>query len=250
MEFYYSDRAPPVFYVDDYTLDYNYQPSMDEIILNSLTEPYIDDINLHHLRESIFNKWSYVDNYSRSRINNYFLREYPEYWIHNLNNFNEPDYFIRSLLNDFPYSIRNSYDLVPEDIKFLILLDKYLSLKLDKKVKDECEKTKIKGITTRVWEFFNVQIKNNEEINFHMIDSFKALYSQYDKDTEYIGKIYDLLKKCYQKRRTSSKNFEIETLLGLFDGCDMNNFSDTIDKYENNKKYLLNRKYLEKNKKL
>jgi len=177
MEFIYSDYEQPMFYVDDNLLDYNYPPSMDEIILNNLTEPYIDDINLYHLRESIFNKWSYVDNYSRSRINNYFLREYPEYWIYNLNNFNEPDYFIKYLLNDYPYAIRNSYNLIPDDIKFLLLLDKSLSLKLDKKVKDECERTKIKGISTSVCEFFENEIKKDTKLNLSMIDNFKLKYS-------------------------------------------------------------------------
>lgn len=241
MEIAYTDYEQPIFFIDNYL-----PPTMDELILNSLTYPYIDDINLNHLRESIYNKWGYIDNNSRSRINNYFLDEYPEYWLYNFNDFTEPDYFIRYLLNNYPYSIRKSYNLLPEDIKFLILLDKSLSLKLDKKTKDECEKTKIKDITTRVWDYFKDDIVKDTTLDLSMIDKFQATYSQYDKNTDHIRKIYDLLKKCYKNRSSKTPRFEIDTLLGLFDGCDMDNFRDAIDKYEKKKKYLLNKKYLEK----
>jgi hypothetical protein len=242
----YSEQ--PLVYVDNNLfgydpINYNFSPTVDELVLNSLTEPYIDDFNLYHLRESIFNKWGYVDYYSRKSINNYFLEQFPEYWTYDFNNFNEPpDSFIRYLLNNYPYSIRKSYDLLPEDIRFLVLLDKSLSLKLDKKVKDECEKTKIEGITRKVWYYFSKEIKEETDLDFKMIDKFKSIYSQYDKDTDHIRQIYNLLKKCYKNRLSKTPILEIKTLLGLFDGCDMNNFRDAIEKYEKSKKYLLNKK--------
>ena len=226
---------------------YTSMPTMDEIILTNFPNYYGDnDIGLYHLGESIFNKWQYLDNYSKLRVNNYFLNNYPTNWIFDINSFSNSESFIRFLRSDYPYTLRSKGSLSEDDIIFLLLLDKSLSTKLKKEIKDSCEKTKITKITKTIWDEFSREIIINKNITNEMIKEYKAMYSQYDKDTEYIKKIYDLLKKCYLERKTARKNFDMETLLELFSGCDMDSFKEAINDYEKKKKYLLNKKYLDK----
>ena len=104
--------------------EYNYMPTMDEILLTHFPN-YLgyDDFSLYHLGESIFNKWQYVDNYSKSRINNYFLQNYPDNWIFDLNRFYDSESFINFLLMDYPRSLRRNNILNEDDLIFLYLLD-------------------------------------------------------------------------------------------------------------------------------
>jgi hypothetical protein len=223
---------------------YTDMPTMDEILLTNFPNYYENNyIGLSHLGESIFNKWQYLDNYSRLRVNNYFLNNYPSNWIFDINSYNNSESFIRFLLSDYSYSLRNKDSLSEDDIIFLILLDKSLSTKLKKEVKDLCEKTKIEKITKTIWDKFSTEIKKNTDITNNMIKSYKAIYSQYDKDIDYIKLIYKLLQKCYKTRKAAKKNFDIEVLLRLFNGCDKDSFKKAIDDYEIKKKYLLNNKY-------
>jgi hypothetical protein len=229
-----------VLFIPDPINDFNLSlPSMNEVILTSLAQNNIPpNFVAQHLIDSIINKWSELDYYSRLRINNLFLEKYPSYWIYDINNY-DPNTLINNLLYDFPFTIRNSYNLSNEDIQYLISLDNSLSSKLKKKIKDECEKTKIQSITRKIWEHFNKQIINDNTLTLTMIDDFKNKYSQYNKDTDNIIEIYNLLKRCYKTRKSKTKPIEIDVLLGLFDGCDMDNFKKAIEEYEKKKKYLL-----------
>jgi hypothetical protein len=217
--------------------DYYHMPTMDEILLTHFPN-YLDydDVNLYHLGESIFNKWQYVDDYSKLRINNYFLKNYPDNWIFDLNSFYDSDSFINFLLMDYPRSLRR--DIITEDdLIFLYLLDKSLSTKLKKEIKEQCEKTKIEGLARKIWESFGQNIET-VDLNDNMIAKFKYNFSQYD--TDLINMVYKLLKKCKSaiKSKSKSKSFEIDTLLGLFKGCDIDSFKNAIDEYEKkNKKY-------------
>ncbi len=220
--------------------DYYHMPTMDEILVTHFPN-YLDydDVSLYHLGESIFNKWQYVDDYSKLRINNYFLKNYPNNWIFDLNSFYDSDSFINFLLMDYPRSLRR--DIITEDdLIFLHLLDKSLSTKLKKEIKEQCEKTKIEGLARKIWESFDTNIEKTD-LNDSMISKFKRDYSPYD--TDLIKKVYSLLKNCINARKSKSKSFEIDTLLGLFKGCDIDSFKKAIDEYENkNKKYLSNKK--------
>jgi hypothetical protein len=214
--------------------DYYHMPTMDEILLTHFPN-YLgyDNVSLYHLGESIFNKWQYVDDYSKLRINNYFLKNYPDNWIFDLNSFYDSNSFINFLLMDYPRSL--SRDVITEDdIIFLYLLDKSLSTKLKKEIKEQCEKTKIEGLARKIWNLFGEQIVE-KELTDSMISNFRSNNSSYD--TDLIRKVYNLLKKCKTARK--SKSFEIDTLLGLFKGCDIDSFNNAIDEYEKkNKKYL------------
>jgi hypothetical protein len=211
--------------------DYYHMPTMDEILLTHFPN-YLDydNVSLYHLGESIFNKWQYVDDYSKSRINNYFLQNYPENWIFNLNTFYDSDSFINYLLMDYPRSLRR--DIITEDdLIFLYLLDKSLSTKLKKEIKEQCEKTKIEGLARKIWESFGKNIENTD-LNDSMIAKFK-----HDFSTELIKQVYSLLKNCKTARKL--KSFDIDTLLGLFKGCDIDSFKKAIEEHEQkNKKYL------------
>jgi len=238
----------PLFYTDIVETDdilYTGLPPMDEILITNF--PYgseFDDVILYQLGESIFNKWQYLDYNSKLRVNDYFLRSYPNNWIFDINSFYDSESFIRYLTADYPDLLRSN-GLSIKDIIFLHLLDKSLSIKLKKEIVDSCEKTKITKITKTIWEKFSSNIKENQSLSDSMIKDYKSINRQYDKDSAYIKKIYDLLKNCYTERNKAKKSFETDSLLQLFKGCDMDSFEEAIKQYEKNKKYLLNKKYLE-----
>lgn len=238
----------PLLYSDIQETDdilYTGLPTIDELLITNFPyDPEMNDVILYQLGESIFNKWQYLDYNSKKRVNNYFLSSYPNNWIFDINSFYDSESFIRYLTSDYS-DLLSSSGLSIKDIIFLHLLDKSLSIKLKKEIVDSCEKTKITKITKNIWEKFSSNIKENVPFSDSMIKVYKDSYSEYDKDSSYIKKIYDLLKKCYAERNRNSKSFETDSLLQLFKGCDMDSFEEAIKQYEKNKKYLLNKKYLE-----
>ena len=222
-------------------------PNFNEVLFSNF--PYNNDdqyIVLNHFGESIYNKWQYLDHDARILVRNKFKRLYPGNMLFDINNYDDADSFIGYLVNEYPYSLNNRSYLTLDDLISLHLTDGYLSTRLSKIIKEQCENTKIKKLTKAIWKDFKG--KTSETLSDKDCYDFKKKNSDFKhKDDDDIQKIYNLLKICEKKRKRSGKtDFDIDALLSLFDDCDMDGLGNAIDEYEKKKKYLLNKKYLDK----
>jgi hypothetical protein len=243
MAIYFSDDVVPAMPVDLF-----FTPSSNELLLRGLPNYYnYDDFIIPHIGESIYNKWYQLDDYSKRNISDSIIELYPNNWRFDIDSFTYPDSFTQYLLVDYPYILNNTNRLSRDDITFLYLLDRGLSSKLKKEVNKQCEKTKISKLTEKLWDEFKNKIKSNQsKLKDKDIENFITDFSQYEDEESKIKKIYKLLFKCYEERNDSHKKFDITDLLTFFDGCNMDDLGEAMDEYARNKKYLFNKKYLDK----